>query len=114
MGFDLGPELLEVLNDRAVDGATEICMLICDGTSLVSNSVVYILQRGEIGKCMNRQVEYEHTHLEASFTEELITRPERDLNDRAEFCQFFCGIVLYIRDALNRQMRGRVSFRCGD
>lgn len=41
-------------------------------------------------------------NLETSFAEELITRPERDLNDRAEFCQLLCGIVLDISDALNR------------
>lgn len=43
MGFDLGPEFLEVLNDRAINGAAEICMLVCDNSCLVSNAIVNIL-----------------------------------------------------------------------
>jgi hypothetical protein len=43
MSFDLGPQLLEVLHDGAVDRSTEVCMLVCDDAGFVADAVVYIL-----------------------------------------------------------------------
>jgi hypothetical protein len=43
MSFDLGPQLLEVLHDGAVDRSTEVCVLVCDDAGFVADAVVYIL-----------------------------------------------------------------------
>lgn len=43
MGLDLNPELLEVLDDRAVNRTAEVGVLVSDNTSLVANGVVYVL-----------------------------------------------------------------------
>ena len=45
MRLDLGPKLLEVLDDGAIDRATEIGVLICDYPSFVANVVVDVLER---------------------------------------------------------------------
>lgn len=44
MGFDLGPELLKMLNDGAIDGTTKIGMLVRDDASLVSDATVDVLR----------------------------------------------------------------------
>ena len=43
--FNFSMKFLQVLNDGAVDGSTQICMLVGDGTRFVANAIVYILVR---------------------------------------------------------------------
>lgn len=43
MSFDLCSELLKVLHDRAVDGTTEVGMLISNDPSFVTYAIEYIL-----------------------------------------------------------------------
>lgn len=45
MGFDLGSHFLQMLNDRTLDCSTEIGVLICDDTCLVSDAIVHVLTR---------------------------------------------------------------------
>lgn len=45
MRFNFSMKFLQVLNDGAVDGSTQICMLVGDGTRFVANAIVYILVR---------------------------------------------------------------------
>jgi len=47
VGLDLDEEFLEVLNNGAVDGATEVCMLIGHLPCLVADTVENILKGGE-------------------------------------------------------------------
>lgn len=43
MCFDLNPQFLQMLYDGAVDGATEVSMLICYSASLVTDLIVDVL-----------------------------------------------------------------------
>ena len=43
MCFDLRSQLLEVLHNRAIDGATEVRVLVCNRACLVANAVEDIL-----------------------------------------------------------------------
>lgn len=45
MGLDLRSELLEVLDDRAIDGTPEISVLISNDSSLVADAIVDVLKR---------------------------------------------------------------------
>lgn len=44
MSFNLGPQLLKVLDDGTVDGASEVGVLISYDTGLVSNLIENILK----------------------------------------------------------------------
>jgi len=46
MRLDFCAKLLEVLDDGAIDRATEVGVLICDHPSFVANVVVDVLERG--------------------------------------------------------------------
>ncbi len=61
MSFDLKVKLLEMLNDRTLDGLSEVGMMIRNDTSFIADVVVDILQ--------------------TILAEELIAGTERDLND---------------------------------
>jgi len=41
------------------------------------------------------------SHLKAAFAQELISSPERNLNDASELCEFLGSIVLDVGDALD-------------
>ena len=80
MSLDLGSELLEVLDDGRLDSPSERSVGIGNETSLVSDSVEDIL----------------HT----AFTEELISGPERDLDDSTKLRELLGSIGLNIGDTL--------------
>ena len=44
VSLNLGLQLLEVLHDRPVDSATEVRVLVCDGTRLVADAIEDILR----------------------------------------------------------------------
>jgi len=46
MSLDFGAKLLEVLDDRAIDRATEVGVLVCIYPSCHANVVVDILKKG--------------------------------------------------------------------
>ena len=80
MGLDLYSQLLQVLDDGAVNCAAKICVVVSDRAGLVANGVVSILQ--------------------APLSEELVAGTEGDLNDRAELRHLLRRVVLDVRDAL--------------
>ena len=96
MGFDLRSQLLEVLHNRAVDGATEVRVLVCDRACLVANAVEDILPR----PCQIRLVAAKRTDLKASFAQELVARTEGHLDDGSELRHLAGDIVLNVCDAL--------------
>lgn len=53
------------------------------------------------------------SHLQASFTQKLISRPERYLNDSSKFRQLPCCIVLDIGDTLTDQIDHQRQFNSG-
>ena len=80
MGLDLYSQLLQVLDDGAVNCATKVCVVVSDRAGLVANGVVSILQ--------------------APLSEELVAGTEGDLNDRTELRHLLRRVVLDVRDAL--------------
>jgi hypothetical protein len=89
-----------MLDYGAVDGAAEVCMLVRDDASLVTDSVVYILS-GSSSNLM--EIKYENTHLESSFSQELIARPEWDLDDCAKLGHLPRSIILNIGNTLQKR-----------
>ena len=81
MCFDFYPQLLQVLDDRAVDRPTKVRVVVSDRAGLVANGVVSILQ--------------------APLSEELVAGTEGDLNDRTELRHLLRRVVLDVRDALS-------------
>ena len=80
MCFDFYPQLLQVLDDRAVDRPTKVRVVVSDRASLIANGVVGVL--------------------EAPLAEELVAGTEGDLNYRAELRHLLRRVVLDVRDAL--------------
>lgn len=48
MCFDFDKQLLEMLDDGAVDGATKICVRVCDLSGLVADTVEHVLREHKI------------------------------------------------------------------
>jgi hypothetical protein len=73
---------MEVLDDRRINGATEIGVLVGDGAGAVANSIVDVLK--------------------AALAHELVTRAERNLDHAPQFSKFARSVCLDVRDALVR------------
>ncbi len=93
--LDLGAELLEVLDDGALDGLCEVGVVVGDDAGLVADAVVDVL--------------------DAVLAEELVALAEGDLDDAAELGELLCGVVLDVGDALKvaDELLGDVLPACG-
>lgn len=80
MRLDLKVQLLQVLNDRALDRLTKVGMMIGNDAGLVANVVVDVLK--------------------TVLAEELVSGSEGNLDDCAEFGEFFSRVVLDVGDTL--------------
>lgn len=80
MTLNLHSELLQVLNDRAINRLAKVGVVVGHDACLVTDAVVYVLH--------------------AALTEELVASTEGHLDDGAELCELFRGIVLNVSDAL--------------
>jgi hypothetical protein len=95
VSLDLGSELLEVLNDRRVDGSGEGRVGLGDDAGLVTDGVEDVLQLDRkdgllvsaAGKACGEMSETRHAYLNTTFTQELVSMPERDLDDGSQLGQ---------------------------
>jgi hypothetical protein len=108
VSLDLGSELLEVLNDRRVDGSGEGRVGLGDDAGLVTDGVEDVLQLDRkdgllvsaAGKACGEMSETRHAYLNTTFTQELVSMPERDLDDGSQLGQLLGGVGLDVGDTL--------------
>lgn len=72
MGFDLGKQFLEVLNDRAVDSPAKVGVVIGNLPCLIADAIKHVLVENKTGETKGRRGRLT-TYLETTFTAKLIT-----------------------------------------
>ena len=87
MGLDLQPQLLQMLDDRAIDRAPQVGVMIRHDTGLVADAIVYVLH--------------------ASFTEELVASAEWNLYNGSQLGKLLRSVVLDICNPLQWFREGR-------
>lgn len=102
MGLYLYAQFLEVLYYRTVDCTTKIGVLIRDDASFITDAIIYILQRSTHVSELWGSGNPRSTHLETTFTEELVSGAKRDLNDGGKLCHLFCGVILDVCNTLDK------------
>ena len=102
MRLNLRPQLLEVLHDGPVNGTAQVRMLVGNRTRLVADAVedVLIARAQNIPQQPYQQEQGLLTHLEPALTQELVARPEGDLDDPRELGHLAGDIVLDVGYAL--------------
>ena len=93
MSLDFDTQLLQVLNNGTLDGAAEICVLICDGTRLVTNVVENILKAKRRRVITGTARLLLRIYLETTFSKELISGSERNLYDGTKLRHLSCNVV---------------------
>ena len=97
--LDLRAEFLEVLDDGRVDGAAEVGVLVGDDARLVPNTIEHVLNQPLLDTTHPPRIT-QKTYLQAALAQELVSRPERHLDDSAQLRQLLRRVVLDIRHAL--------------
>ena len=97
MSLNLRPQLLQVLDDGAVDGLAQVRVLVRNSPGLVSNAVVDVLMRCQTAWTPQNDAQ---TYLNTSLTQERVSGPEGDLDDGTQLCILSCNRAFDVRNAL--------------
>lgn len=100
MSLNLNAQLLQVLYNRAVNRTPKVCMFVCNCTRFVANMIVHILRSPATSVSTASKRLRQSAHLKTSFTQELISRPEGNLDDGTQFRHLSRNVVLNIRKPL--------------
>jgi hypothetical protein len=102
--LDFSSELLQVLNDGGIDGSRERCVGVGDDSGLVSNGVEDIL-RGWPSASRSDESKDRSTNLHTTFTQELVSGSEGDLDDSSKLGQFLGSVGFNVGNTLEVSWR---------